>query len=366
MPPAKLKTRKDFDSDRAWEAYCLKRKEDILSNVGKGTKLLSKIDGLKGIGGTTPIQDPLAEPKEKLPPLKTNTVLDEIFSYYGGIEVGSSVELYSEFAGGKTRIVQTLAVEAKGLVIYIDAEHTFRREGFCDIAEARGKNVEDVSKRLLLYKPMDWMEQEYITMNLPEYDKDGNYIDVGLVVVDSIVALWRASPDFFGRQNLTNRQQLIRAQVDRLKKYVQRHNAVLVYTNQVYKKPDASIMFPRPEQIIIASGGDTMAHLADYRILLLKKRGNIRVARLVDALDVPLGEVPFILGKAGIEDIPDPKERAKALERSDTYGEKWESGQVDSKPAGEKYEKLARERGLIEKEVAEEHDEVYTEPENVQ
>jgi len=275
MPSVKKKTRKNFDSDKAWDVYCLKQKKAVLDNVGKGTKLLSKVDGLKGIGGTVPIQDPLAEPKEKLPPLKTNTALDEVFSYCGGIEIGSSVELYSEFAGGKTRIVQTLAVEAEGLVIYIDAEHTFRREGFLDIIKARGKDPKDVSDRLLLYRPMDWMEQEYITMNLPEYDSDGNYIDVGLVIVDSIVAVWRASPDFFGRQNLTNRQQLIRAQVDRLKKYVQRHGAVLVYTNQVYKKPDASIMFPRPEQIIIASGGDTMAHLADYRILLLKKRGNI-------------------------------------------------------------------------------------------
>ena len=342
-----VKKRADFDTEAKWQEYVAKQKKGIMDEVGKGRTYPDKVDYLKHVRGIKPIRGFLTEPEVPVKRLLTNTLLDEGLGYLGGLESGSSMELYGEFGTGKSQICFTLVAEADGLIIFIDTEHTMRRQRLAEIIEARGKSMDDVNSRLLVYTPRDWMEQDYVSMNLPEYNKDGEFIEVGLVVVDSISKLWRQAAEFMGRQNLTNRQQLFRAHVARLKDYVERHGGVLVYTNQIYRKPDASIMFPAPEQVFIAAMGDTIAHLGDYRILLLKKRGAIRVARLVDAVDIPLQEIPFMLGKKGIQDIEDPAEQAKAVERSERYQDKFESGQVDSKPAATKYLEKAEEMGLV-------------------
>lgn len=337
------------DKERAIEIA--KQKKNVTDSLGKSGAYMQKMK--KYEISVEPIDDPLKEPEAPVRRILTNTTLDEILSFLGGIEAGSLVEFYGEFASGKTQIVQALLTEAEGLLIYIDSEHTFRRLRFMQIAIARNKNVTDIGRRLRLYQPDDWIEQEYVTMNLPEYDNDGNYIDVGLIVVDSLMKVWAESPEFYGRENLTTRQQLIRAQVQRLRSYAKRHNAVLVYTNQIYTVPVA-LPFASAEDKIKGRGGPTVYHLADYRVLLLKKRGNIRVARLVDSLDKPLAEVPFRLDEAGISDL-EPAERVKALERAEGYGEKHVSGQVGKTPAGEKYLKKAEKLGLtaVEEDVQE-------------
>ena len=74
---------------------------------------------------------------------------------------------------------------------------------------------------------------------LPEYDENDNFLDIGIVIVDSIMKFWAETRQFYGRENLTQRQQLIRAQLADLCAYVRRHNAVLFYTNQVYVAPQA-------------------------------------------------------------------------------------------------------------------------------
>jgi len=329
-------------TDREMWLETLKVKDDIVDSIGKSSNYFKKIQKLR----TRSISNPLSDGKVPVKRILTGTALDEILSFNGGIEVGSTVEFYGPFAAAKTQICETLVTEAEGLIIYIDSERTFRKERVKGIAVARGKDVEDINKRLLLYQPEDWMEQEAITMNLPEFDSEGNFIDVGLVIIDSLMKHWADAPEFFGREKLTTRQQMVRAELARLVRYVRRHSAVLVYTNQIYDKP-IDTRYASPEQKIGARGGRSLEHIADYRILLIKKRGNVRVARLVDSPDIPLLEVPFVLDERGISDIPDPAERAKALELTESYREKFLSGRIGSKPAGKKYIEKAKEIGLI-------------------
>jgi DNA repair protein RadA len=62
-------------------------------------------------------------------------------------------------------------------------------------------------------------------------------------------------------------------------------------------KPD--IMFGDPTQAV---GGHVLAHASNYRIYLRKAKENKRIARLVDAPDLPPGEVVFRITDEGVRD----------------------------------------------------------------
>lgn len=349
------KTKEGSDRDRIENLR--KIKTEISENVNNSEDYKKAIKKLIVL----PVENPLTAPDKPIRKVLTHTALDRILSNNGGIEAGSSVEFYGVPASGKTQICAALAAEAEGRIIFIDTEHTFRRSRFIEICKSRGKDIEDINSRLLLYTPEDWQEQESVINNLPAYDADDKLIDVGMVIVDSLMKHWGSDSDFYGREKLTRRQQLIRAEMEELARYVRIHNAVLVFTNQVYEKPVAN-PYAAPEDKVAGRGGMTVYHFSDYRIFLRKGFGNMRFARLVDSPDLPLMEVPFILEASGIMDIPDPVERAKAVMGSEDYAAKFMSGRSGSKVAGKEYigealklgyitEKEAEEQGLSEKEI---------------
>jgi hypothetical protein len=107
-----------------------------------------------------------------------------------------------------------------------------------------------------------------------------------------------------------------------------------------------------PEDKVKVSGGPTIEHFADYRIFLRKGYGGMRFARLVDSIDLPLLEIPFILNTSGILDVPDPVERAKAVMLSEEYASKFKSGRAGSKDAGKEYVEEALRLGYINAEEA--------------
>lgn len=351
MPAAKPKTRTDFKTDKEWWEHRQKVEEDIISKLFNTTNFEKAIEKLI----LEPERNVLTEPKEPVAVLKTNTLLDRMLGEFGGLEPGSTLELYGEYAASKTQICKTFVVESTGRVAYIDAEDTFRRKRLIQIAKARGKSddyITNLNERLLLYKPKNWMEQYWLSKHLPEFDDEGNFLKVGLIILDSAMKLFADSEDFFGRDKMSRRQSLVRAQLFRLKRYAVRHGGVLVFTNQVYE--DTSGLPPNVplEMKFKGRGGKSMEHIPDYRILLIKKYGSTRVARLVDSLDQPLQEIPFMLSEKGIQDIKDRGELVKALEKSDSYGEKFDSGRVGSQPAAkkyaDKYDEIAEELGLID------------------
>jgi RecA/RadA recombinase len=283
----------------------------------------------------------------------THTALDRIFSKKGGVEAGRSLEIYGEYASGKSEIIWTLIAEAEGLIILIDSENTWSPDRFKQICAARGKDVADIAKRLMLFQPQNYMEQDDIVNNgLPDFDADGKILEIGLIAVDSLMCHWATSPDFTGREKLGVRAGLLGPHIMNLKRYAKLHNAVLVYSNQISMKPDAKA-FSSYEDIIYPKGGPIIAHAGDHRILLRKGPANIRFARVVDSIEIPLTEAVFVLDEAGITDLPDPGERVKAMEIADKYGRRFLSGQVSSQaPAGKDYYKKAIKLRLISPEEA--------------
>lgn len=253
------------------------------------------------------VSKPLDEPKDPLPIIKTGTVIDKILGGEG-VEAGRVVEMYGEFGSGKTQIGFTLAVEADGLVIYVDAEGTFSRKRILEIAKARGKDVKEVNNKILVYQPEDWVEQEAVSYQLPE-PPEGEKI--ALIIIDSLLCHWRSATEFQGREHLTKRQQLIRRHIKRFKDYAKRQGAVIFFTNQVYDVPDQK-PFSTIEQQIKGVGGHTVRHIPDFVVILRKASGNVRIARLLDSSEIQLSEVAFQINERGVDDLPqESKEKAE-------------------------------------------------------
>lgn len=268
------------------------------------------------------VVQPLSTEKTREIILSTNTVLDDLFG--GGLSAGQTVELYGEFASGKTQTLFTLAVEAasKGLVAYIDGEDTFSRKRALQIAEKRGKNVDTVSNNILLYKPETWEQQLAVSSQLP----DPLPAPLKLIIIDSLMGIFRSTPEFSGRQNLGKRQELMRWHLRQLKRIAKREGCIIVYTNQVYDEPIANPFLPKWASQK-PSGGHSVAHVGDYRIFLRKGPANIRIARLVDNSEMPPSERMFQINEAGIDDLP-KQQMEEAQKRIDKYEKQVTSGEL--------------------------------------
>jgi RecA/RadA recombinase len=279
---------------------------------------------LKQVEVSTIIQ-PLAEENEREKILKTNTVLDDLFG--GGLSVGQTVELYGEFATGKSQTIFTLIVEAAtlGTVIMIDTEDTFSRKRIIQIAKERGKDTEKISNNIILYKPDSWEQQLAIPAQIP----DPLPMPLRLIIEDSLMALFRSSPEFAGRSNLGKRQELIRWHLRQLKRLAKEQGAIVVYTNQVYDEPVAN-PFAAKWASQMPAGGHSIAHIGDYRIFLRKARGNVRIARLVDNSELPPLERIFQINEKGIDDLSEEQQK-EAVKREEKFEKEHTMGELVKK-----------------------------------
>lgn len=265
---------------------------------------------------------PLSEPKQAVPRLKTNTLLDDILGK-GGLTAGKTLELYGEYASGKTQVIFTLVVEAasEGIVIYIDSEDTFSRERILQIAKERDKDVEKINGNILLYEPDSWEEQIAVASQIP----DPLPSPIKLIVIDSLMALFRSTPEFAGRSKLGKRQELIRYHLRQLKKLAKEHGAIVAFTNQVYDEPVANQFLPK-WTCQRSAGGHSVWHIGDFRVFLRKATGNVRIARLVDNAELPPAERPFQINEKGIDDLSEDQQKL-ALEKLQKYEEAQAAGQ---------------------------------------
>ena len=260
-------------------------------------KLLRKVD-------VRPVLTPMTTLK-KSPFLKTNTCLDELFA--GGIRRGQLVEVWGEYASGKTEFCLSCVAESTGKVIYVDSEHTFVPDRLVEIAKARGKTEEEIKnldKRILYYEPENWKEQMAVFHQLPKI-KEG---ELDLIIVDSLMAYFREEEDFLGRQNLFTRQGLVRIHLAKIRRIARKLGAVAIVTNQAVSNPNVT-QFTRSYERKSGAGGDTVRHIPEVILSFRKAKDPKRIARIMDSLELPNLERAFILSEKGVDDIP--KEEAK-------------------------------------------------------
>jgi len=71
----------------------------------------------------------------------------------------------------------------------------------------------------------------------------------------------------------------------------------VIFTNQVSSKPD--VFYGNPQT---ATGGNVIAHGSTIRIQLRKGKGEQRVAKVVDAPNIPESDTVFSITEDGIRD----------------------------------------------------------------
>jgi DNA repair protein RadA len=120
--------------------------------------------------------------------------------------------------------------------------------------------------------------------------------NIGLIIIDSLTSHFRA--DYVGRGQLASRQQKLNKHLHTLQRLADAHNLAVYITNQVMARPD--MLFGDPTTPV---GGHVLAHQATYRIYLRKGRAGTRVAKLMDAANLPEAEAIFRITEDGIIDV---------------------------------------------------------------
>ncbi|MBI4450691.1 DNA repair and recombination protein RadA [Candidatus Woesearchaeota archaeon] len=222
----------------------------------------------------------------------------------GGFETGAISEAYGQYGSGKSQIAHTLAVRcqlpleqggAGGSCVFIDTENTFRPERIVQISQALGLDPTEVLKSIRVARAYNSDHQMLLAEKIEDLIKKQG-INVKLVVVDSLTAHFRA--EFVGRGTLADRQQKINKHMHVLSKLADLHNVAIYVSNQVMAKPDT--FFGDPTEAI---GGHIVAHNSTYRVYLRRGKKGTRVAKMVDAPNIPESEAAFMVHEGGIMDV---------------------------------------------------------------
>ena len=220
----------------------------------------------------------------------------------GGVETGSVIEFFGEFRTGKTQIMHQLCVNVQlpeerggigGRALYIDTEGTFRPERIIQMAEGLDMDHKKVLKNIIFGRAYNSDHQILLIKEAANLIKERN---IKLIVVDSLIGHFRS--EYIGRGTLATRQQTINSHLHDLLRLCDIYaDLAVVVTNQVQSKPDTFYGNP-----LRAAGGNIVAHGSTIRVYLRKGKGEQRIAKIVDAPNLPEGEAIFSITENGITD----------------------------------------------------------------
>lgn len=218
----------------------------------------------------------------------------------GGFETGSIVECFGEFGSGKTQVGHILAVNCQKAIkgaaaVYIDTENTFRPERIMELAKGTGIDPKEALGNIMVARAYNSDHQMLLAEKVDDLITKQK-LNLKVVIVDSLTAHFRA--EFIGRGTLSDRQQKLNKHMHTLLKLADKYNLCVYVTNQVMAKPD--VFFGDPTQAI---GGHIVAHASTFRIYLRKGKKGSRVAKLIDAPNLPDGECNFYVETTGLKDI---------------------------------------------------------------
>lgn len=219
----------------------------------------------------------------------------------GGIETQAITEVYGQFASGKSQLGFQLAVnvqlplEKGGLgknCLFVDTENTFSPARVVQISRAMKLDPEKILKNIFVARAYNSEHQVFLVDKAVEMIEEKN---IGLIIIDSLTSHFRS--DYTGRGELAPRQQKMNKHLHTLQRLADAHNIAIYVTNQVMARPD--VLFGDPTQPV---GGHVLAHQATYRLYFRKGREGARVAKLMDAANLPEGEAIFRITTDGLID----------------------------------------------------------------
>ena len=275
----------------------------LTDEVGLGTKTAEKLvkaaQDVEKMGFKS--ADAIWEKRKLLHKLTTGSHnFDELLR--GGIEPGALTELYGEYRTGKTQLAHQLCVNVQlpyekfgldGNALYIDSEGTFRPERIIQMASALDLDYNEVLKNITIGRAYNSDHQILLIRDSSRIIEEKN---IKLIIVDSLIGHFRS--EYIGRGTLATRQQILNTHIHDLLRLTEVYDELaVVFTNQVSSRPDVFYGNPTTH-----TGGHIVAHGATIRIFLRKGKGEQRVAKVVDAPNIPESDTVFAITEDGIQD----------------------------------------------------------------
>jgi len=215
--------------------------------------------------------------------LATNTPLDKLLD--GGIETDAITNIYGPPGSGKTNIMlsTTLSCIRSGKkVVYMDTEGSFSFDRF----EQMGGTEKDL-KSIVFVNVHEWDEQH---RDVQKIDKviDG----VGLVIIDSMVALYRLAME---EKNFQSINKQLATQYSILSRITRTKHIPVLITNQVYSRGE-----------VIELTSRTIARYWSKTLVELKRteKENQRIAVIRKHRSLPEGRsIEFLITKDGLKQV---------------------------------------------------------------
>ncbi|MFX0028359.1 MAG: DNA repair and recombination protein RadA [Candidatus Hermodarchaeota archaeon] len=245
--------------------------------------------------------DEIWEKRKLLNKLTTGSQnFDELLG--GGIEPGAVTEVFGEYRTGKTQLAHQLCVNVQlqyergglgGNALYIDSEGTFRPERIIQMAVALDLDPNEILKNITVGRAYNSDHQILLVQEASRIIEDKN---IKLIIVDSLIGHFRS--EYVGRGTLASRQQTLNSHIHDLLRLSEVYDELAVlFTNQVSAKPD--VFYGNP---LTHTGGHVVAHGATVRVFLRKGKGEQRIAKVVDAPNIPESDTVFTITEDGIND----------------------------------------------------------------
>ena len=217
----------------------------------------------------------------------------------GGLELGTTMEIFGEFASGKTNISHMLAVSAikqfpDSYVVWIDTESTFKTSRIKDFCRGLGVDPEHVLSHIKVGKAITSDHQILLTENVEKEIASG--LDVKLIIVDSLTNHFRA--EYLGRGTLAARQQMLNGYLHKMGKMSDVYQLAIYVTNQIQTSPGMS--YGDPNKPI---GGNIVGHWATTRLYIRKMSKNTRKMILIDSPNLAPSETVFAIETENLVDV---------------------------------------------------------------
>ncbi|MDR9816773.1 MAG: DNA repair and recombination protein RadB [Candidatus Methanoculleus thermohydrogenotrophicum] len=216
--------------------------------------------------------------------------LDDLLG--GGLERRAITQIYGEPASGKSTLCLLAAVaslRAGNRVIYIDTEG-FSVERFVQIS---GESAGEFADRLYLFEPLDFTQQGAMIADAEGLIRKGDRDPVGLLVVDSVTALYRTELGL-GRETV----RTLSHQMIKLLGLAKKYDIPALITNQIYMDVE--------RDRVAGLGGTALEHISKT-IIRLEKRDSVRRAMLVKHRSRPEGlSFDFLITDDGIRRLSGP------------------------------------------------------------
>lgn len=200
---------------------------------------------------------------ERLP---TGTPLDKMLD--GGLEKDAITNIYGPPGSGKTNVAlaAVLSCLKDKKVVYVDTEGSFSTERF----DQMGGTQKDM-KRIVFLDVHDWKEQHKSVLSLEKLvEKE----DIGLIIVDSLVALYRLA---LTEKNFQDVNKQLSTQYSILSKISRSKKIPILVTNHVYTKDEKVELTSRT---IARYWSKTLVELKRlekdaYRVAILRKHRSL-------------------------------------------------------------------------------------------